>query len=643
MSKATAALKTEFTPAKIVTLQVPISELYLASEAPKGANLEVRDSGRGSPLTDEELKASIYAKGIIYPLMFKVVDGKKYTVVGNRRLRMLREIFADAMATTVKAENIDDYGGDWREIAIDTNLALPPHLVERYEMIVAIAKDQKLSEKEVCARYGMSDMQYRRVMALGKMSPIIRKAWKDAEISAKVAQMFTLEPDVKEQEAIFTALKKGNSLDREWEVRNRLVPRSQAHDTAQKVAFVGVETVRKAKLLKQEDLFGNENHVITDAKALNKLVGDKMAHACSALVADGWSWAVTKEKLEGQEYQYGDVHPDKKKAVATPEEAARLKQIEKLLESEGDNDDEDLDFEALEDEQTAIEATIASRGFSPEQKKRAGCILRIGQNGDLLITYGKVKPAEKAKVAASERRSTTPSTPKKKTKPGQVALTNALAERLSQQLEKAISESMKASPYVACAALIAGFATGGEVINVEVGKEGNPSNYRHRNDVTKQYLTIFEGALKSSPEQQASILAGVAAAALDIQVHYSTHKQPADNAGLQMLVKNLPKDVVNKQVAAAFDATDYFGSVSTQAIADAVSCSMGPDFARDVAKMKKAAAAKFAVEHLPSKGYLPPALRTAHYTGPVESTAKKAPAKKTTAKKTEGKKPAKKK
>lgn len=577
---------------------IPISELLLASEAPKGADLVVRDSGRGSPLTDAELKASIYDKGVIYALIWKEHAGKKYVVAGNRRLKMLREIFADSLDQPVKTENVADYPGDWRDVAMDTNLALPPHLVERYEMIVRIAKDDKLSEHEVCARYGMSESQYRRVMALGKMSPVIRTAWKEAKIDAKTAQAFTLEPDPKEQERIFYRLLKSRSRfsddDEEmsidaWDVRGAIVPHTQ-QETSRLVAFVGLEAVRKAKLLKQEDLFGAD-HLVTDLKGLNKLVGDKMAKERDELLKVGWSWVVRKEDLVGQEYQYGDVRPDKDGV------------------------------------------------FSDAQKARAGCILKITHEGELEIVAGKVKPEAKQAAAAADRRSKAEtSKPKPKAKPGQVLLTNALAERLSQQLEKAISESMTASPYVAVAAMIAGFATHGEVVNVDVGKDDHHS-YRQRNDVTKQFLTVFEGALKASPQEQAVILAGVAAHALDIQVSYASHKQPADNAGLQAVVAALPKNVVNKFIAAHFDAKGYFESVGLGAIVDAVRASVGDDHAAKVAKMKKGDAAKFAASNLPAKGYLPPALRTAHYSGPVEKKAepKKAPVKKT-AKKARAKK-----
>src|SRR5882762_11330323 len=108
-------------------IMMAINELHLAKEAPKGVHLQVRDSGSGSPLTDAELKASIYTNGIIEPLIFKIVESKKYVIAGNRRLRFLREIFHDAMAGQVQTRNVDDFGADdWREIAMNTNLSLPP-------------------------------------------------------------------------------------------------------------------------------------------------------------------------------------------------------------------------------------------------------------------------------------------------------------------------------------------------------------------------------------------------------------------------------------------------------------------------------------------------------------------------------------
>jgi len=622
MSRTAAILKTEARTAIVPTHMIAIADLYLASEAPKGIELQVRDSGRGSPLTDEELKASIYNNGIIHPLIWKEHAGKHYVVAGNRRLRFLREIFADALDTKVRTENVADYPGDWRDVAMDTNLALPPHVVERYEMIARIAKEEKLPEAEVCKRYGMSDAQYRRVMALGKMAPIVRQAWKDAKIDAKTAQAFTLEPDPAEQAKIFATLEKNNKHVTDWMVRGRIVPPSQ-QEIGKLVAFVGLDKVRKARLLKQEDLFGS-THIVSDVKGLKKLVGDRLAKVRDELVQAGWSWALPSDQLGAHEYQFGDVYPDPKKVKATPEEKKRSDEIASLLAGEIEGEEED----ALIEEQERIEQTIACRGFSADQMKRSGCILRVGHNGQLYITYGKVKPADKAKTSAAERREKTPAKPKKKAKPGEVSLTNALAERMSSQLEKALSAAIPAAPYVAVASIIAGFASSGHIVNVDVGKRDGRS-YFHGAAADKQFLQIFNGAVKASPQEQVVMLAKVAAEALDIQVHSAEAQQPHQNPALQALAAALPKTIVTKMITDHFDAADYFSGIGLPAIVDAVRCAMDADHAAKVAKMKKGDAAKFAAAHLKNLGYLPPALRTAHYEGPVEKAEKTAPTKKT--------------
>ena len=616
------------------TVMERLDELYLAKEAPKGVELQVRDSGRGSPLSDDELKASIYNRGIIQPLIWKDVGGKKYVIAGNRRLRFLREIFADAPSSLVPTQNVDGFDGDWREIAIDTNLALPPHLVERYEVIVALAKDLKLTEKETCARFGMSDSQYRRVMALGKMAPVVRQAWKDGDIDAKTAQTFTLEPDPKEQEKIYTALARGGHGINEWQLRERIVPQSQ-QQIGKLVRFIGLPALKEAKLLKQEDLFATErssNHIVTDIKALNKMVGDRLDAACKELVAAGWKWALPESKIEGHAYQYGDVHPSSSRP--TKEEKARTEEIAKLLE----NEDIDSDLEdQLREEQDKIDLAIQMRGYSDEQKAKSGCIVSVGHQGEISIDYGKIKPSEKRSIEASER-SKSKSKAKAK-KPGEVTMTHALAERLSTSLQKGLAEALAKSPDVAVSALIAGFASSGHVIDVDIGTRERSYGGKGANE--KHFVNVFEGALKATPEARAVILAGIASKALSIIIRSGDAKPPLSDPGLQEVVAALPKFNVNGALKLNFEPSNYFDSIDLKSIVAAVRCSMGDDHASNVAKMKKAAAAKFAAGNLPAKGYLPPMLRTEHYDGPTEAAPAKAakkdkkpkPVKKTPAKK----------
>jgi ParB family chromosome partitioning protein len=601
-----------------------ISTLYLASEAPKGANLVVRDSSRGSPMTDAELKASIYAKGIIQPLIWKSYEGKDYVVAGNRRLRFLREIFADAMASPVQTQNVDTFGGDWREVAIDTNLSLPPHLVERYELIVKLAADMKLSPEDTMSRFGMSTQQYGRVMALGKMSETIRKAWKDATIDAKTAQAFTLEPDPKEQDKIFASLIKNAWQGKigEHQVRTKIIP-VQQRDIGKFVSFLGIDTVRKAKLLKQEDMF-EDNHTVTDTKALNKLVGDRLAAKCKELLDAGWSWAIPESKVEVSTYHYGSIDPAKK-PQPTPEEKVRLEQLKQLIDGDP-TDGEEYDDEPYMDESNRILEDVKLRGYTDLQRKKTGCILEIGRDGKLNISYGRIKPSEKKSVAASERAVTTIAKKKAKaSKPGAAVLTNALAERLSTQLEKAIKASMQAKPRVAAAALIAAFASDGHIL--DVGMNGvDRHKYRFGKPSTNpnNFLQVFEGAVQASAEAQIVMLTKIVAEAVSIQVTSATDKAPIDDKALQAVIEAMDGKTLNAAIAGEFDAKDYFAGVSLSASVAAVRCSMGDEHADKVAKMKKGEAAKFAAANVTTFGWLPRELRTVHYQGPTESSPRAA-------------------
>ncbi len=619
-----------------------IETLYLATEAPPEADLVVRDSSRGSPMTDAELKASIYAKGIIQPLIWKTYKGKDYVVAGNRRLRFLREIFADAPSSTVQTQNVELFGGDWREVAIDTNLSLPPHLVERFELIVKLATDLKLSPEDTRARFGMSTRQYNQVMALGKMSPTIRQAWKDAAIDAKTAQAFTLEPDPKEQDKIYATLTKSawKGQIAEHQVRSKIVPSTQ-RETGKLVAFVGLDAVRAAKLLKQEDMFG-DTHVVTDVKELNKLAGDKMAVECKRLTDAGWSWALPDYKLPDNKWHYGSIDPAKKEQP-TSEEKLRLKQLLDLIDSDPP-DNEDYDDEPYIAEKSRIEEAIKERGYTEAQRGKSGCIIEIGRDGKLSIEYGRVKPSEKKSVAASERAVTTSAKKKAKAnKPGAAVLTNALAERLSVQLEKAIKASMQAKPRVAVAALIAAFASKGHILDVSINSESGRNRFGHDSTNPNNFMSVFNGAVQASAEAQIVMLTGIVAQAVSIQVSTAAAKSPIDDKALQDLVAAMDGKTLNAAIAGEFDAKDYFAGVSASASVEAVRCSMGEEHAAKVAKMKKGEAAKFAAANVPAKGWLPRELRTVHYKGPVESTPKpKAPAAKKAAAKKPAAKPAKK-
>jgi ParB family chromosome partitioning protein len=578
--------------AKMTTVEmVPIYQLFFAADAPKELGLQVR---KGS---DEEglptLEASIRAHGVIVPLVVKKHKGKSYVTAGNRRLKLLRKIHGD-LDVEVPVVDSDAYPGDPREIAMATNVALPPHPIDRYEIIAALV-GEGMSPEDAKIRFGLSDRQYNQIMKLGTLAPSLRDKWRDGEIDGAVAQALTMSDNPAEQEKVYATAKKGAYEGRvdARNIKSRLVPDSQ-RELGKLVEFIGVDEIEKAGLIKQRDWFA-ASHVVTDPKAVKKMVVERLSAIAAELMnKQGWSWAVGIDEIDRAAiYSYGHAQPDKK------------------------------------------------GNYSDEQKKKSGCILDIGYDGKLKIDYGRVKPSERKKVEGADRRAAAPKK-KAKAKDGDVVLTNALAQRLSEQLQRAGAEALKADHAVATSAVIAAISSGGHILDIHVGGPG-------RERKASAFADVFIGALKATPEAREAMLAQIAAQALSIVVFNGAGKMPLEDEALQDMFEAMNGTRVTDAIMREFDAKDYFSSVGMGAIVDAVRCSMGGDHHTKVGKMKKPDAAKFAAANVPKTGYLPKQLRTEWYTGPVELTteseltklAKKGAVKKTAKKKTAKKKKAK--
>jgi ParB family chromosome partitioning protein len=561
----TAAAKRDAPPmtpvAPPTVTMIPISDLLFASDAPKELGLQVRKSN------DEEglptLEASIRAHGVIVPLVTKAHKGKLYVTAGNRRLKILRAIHPslDVMVPTVDS---DAYAGDPREIAMATNVALPPHPVDRYEVIAALV-GEGMSHTDAMLRFGMTERQYHQTMKLGSLAPSLRDKWRANEMDGAVAQALTMTDNQAEQEKVFAAARKqAGGPPTVYEVRSRLIPDSQ-RELGKLIEFVGVDHIDAAGLIKQRDWFST-NHIVTDMKAVKKMADAKLVESAHVLLEQGWSWVVNRSDIENMSYYaYGHTQPEGKKGV-----------------------------------------------FTDAQKKKSGCILDIAPDGQLKIDMGRLKPAERKQLTIN---------PGKKAKPKKDSLTNKLAERLSEDLEEAIASAIGASPHVAIAALIAGFASDGHVVDVGIGGGG----FNRPKDGEKNFVQVFDGALKASPEARVVMLTKIAAEAISIQIHSADAKSPIDGLGLQAIVAKMDPKALNKALAENFDAKGYFDAVNLDACVAVVRCSMGDDHAAKVSKMKKGDAAKFCATHIPAKGWLPKQLRTCHYSGPVELDAAKKP------------------
>jgi ParB family transcriptional regulator, chromosome partitioning protein len=613
---------------------VALSKLRYASEAPPELGLQVRKSDDAEGLA--ELEASVRAHGVIVPLVLKKAnDGLTYVTAGNRRLKVARRIYGDIDAH-VPCVDSDHFGGDPREIAMATNVALPPHPVDRYEVITSLVREG-MTPADAQMRFGMSQRQLAQVMKLGALSQEVLDHYRAGRIDGKTAQAFTL-ASTSEQNRVYAVLAK-----RAQQVGGRVIALDVVNEVVgvkqrnvgPLVKFVGIDACRKAKILKQEDLFSN-HHAVTDPRALKRMVDRRLSEKCDELCKGGWAWAFPEDEVPGNRWAYTMLGPTSKFSLTLGEEA-----MVKQLQDEARRNEEAAAFDqALADELQRkleqVEQAAASRRYSAEQKARSGCFVSVSRDGSLSIEYGRVKPEDSKKAIAAERREAAKPAAKKAAKPGDAALTGALATRMSENLQKAASSVLQREPAIAAAAIIAACASNGSVLDIRVGGGGDkkPSTFE----------SVFAGAMKASSPELLSMLAQVAAVALDV-VTYNPEAMPMTHRGKAALLNALPPARLEKATRETFDAVDYFASVSLASVVEAVRTSMSDDHAGKVAKMRKADAAKFAAANVPETGWLPKQLRTAHYTGPVEPgtmpAASRPAAKKKAAKKPVAKKKAK--
>src|SRR5262249_38348982 len=136
------------------------------------------------------------------------------------------------------------------------------------------------------------------------------------------------------------------------------------------------------------DLF-KDNHGVSDPALAKKLADEKLAAKCAELVAAGWAWAKPEDDIKDH-YLYGAIN---KKPKLTPEEKARLKEIDKVIKAVDEGDQEDADsVDALREEHERIENEAEARSFSAKDMAASGCSLRIDRDGSLTITYGLTPP-----------------------------------------------------------------------------------------------------------------------------------------------------------------------------------------------------------------------------------------------------------
>lgn len=522
--------------------------------------------------TDEgvdELKASIQSHGLAQSLRVRPAEkaGRFRIVAGSRRYRVLCELATTggtvagvAVTDEFPVPCIIGYEDDdqtARELSQAENLIrLPQHEADTYETFRELA-DRGLDEAQIAARFGIEPKRVKRMLALGRLSPVILDAWREGwfkDRAIETVRAFTLASSVAEQERVFALAKKSGGAQ-VWWIKEQFGAGDR--NVAKLMKFVGVDAYVAAGGIVVEDLF-EEDHAVSDPALAAKLANEKLQAKTDELYADGWSWATTADQMpHGWDWSWQKLPVSKKKATKA-------------------------------------------------DKAKSGAVVGLKYDGTMEITYGVLKPS-----AVEKRQAEKATGSKEKATP---TISNALHQRLSGQATLAVRQALQQEPRVGLVALLAGFMTHRRMhadSPVRVYHEGFGKT--HGGD-KETFASAFARLSVMSDQELFAVAACCAAEAVHMERPHNG-RMPFD-ADAAPLAAAMEHSLLTGALLEAFDAPDYFGGASKPFVVQAVSEALNDDEARKAEKMKKAELTAFALANVPDTGWLPPELRAPTYSGP---------------------------
>jgi ParB family chromosome partitioning protein len=585
---------------------IPLSKLVPSPD-------NVRKTDRLSGI--EQLAASIAVHGLLQNLQAKPASKGAFEVVaGSRRLAALK-----LMAKQKKIEadhlvpcNVLD-GGDTVEISLAENeIRQAMHPADQFDAFKALA-DQKMSDEDIAARFGVSVAVVRQRLKLARVSPKLIALYRKGEMPLDCLMAFAISDDHKQQEKIWKDLPEWDKKDADA-IRDTL---TEAHIEADsKLArFVSVAAYEAAGGSVLRDLFDADSAGwITDPALLNRLASEKLEREAETTRAQGWKWVEIMPDLAWDTLrQFDRIQP-------TPT-AQQQEEIEKLQAERDKIDDEDSEQEAeifakLEQLEGEIE-------FTAEEKARSGAIISIAHDGTLEIETGLVRPEDRV-------------TAKKKATKGDADIDNAppcfsskLIEDLTAHRTAGLQAMLADNPKTALAAVVHRLALGvfyhgdGEscleitprVVYLDRSAEGiadaaamkdlNASTKAMRKRLPKQGEKLWAWIVKQDQKTLLALLAVCAAHTVDTVVK-NGNGSGGEHAG--QLASALKLDMADYWQPAA---ASYFSRVSKEQTLAAIEEAFGASAKAGYVTLKKAALADAAEAKLKGLRWLPELLRAA--------------------------------
>jgi ParB family chromosome partitioning protein len=366
--------------------QIPLNKLTTSA-------LNVRKKDRKADI--DALAASILAHGLLQNLNVVASDDGKFEVVaGGRRLAALKALVKVGAISRDYSVSCKMLPGDLaREASLAENIQrVDMDVMDEVEAYAQLVDDGE-SPEGVARRFGVTLRHVQQRLALAKLSPKIKGAWKRGEITLDAARAFCLVEDHAQQEAVFRSL--GKPVTHASTVRARLMgDRMRASDRL--AIFVGLEAYEAAGGAIVRDLFDEDAVYIGDPALIAQLAEQKLEMHRTPYAEAGWGWVDVN--LAGGSVAGMRIQPDWR--AHTPEEEAELVRLRGEMDAldealDADSIEEDPRWDTRDDLAAQIETLRQSaRVWDPALMALAGVVLCVSHAGELNAICGVVRAAD---------------------------------------------------------------------------------------------------------------------------------------------------------------------------------------------------------------------------------------------------------
>ena len=380
---------------------IPLSQLELSP-----ANVR-KTPADASAFT--ELKASIAAHGLLENLIARTIGPgtdcvARYAVIaGGRRLAAMQALAAEGGLDEDHPVPCRMIGGivAAEEVSLAENsVRAAMHPADQVEAFRRLA-DAGSTAAAIAARFGVSERTVEKRLRLGNAAPVLLEAYRAGEIDLETLMAFAVTTDHARQNAVWETVSQQGYRPGAWQIK-RLLTEDRVSATSAIARFVGIEAYEAAGGKIDRDLFAEEDERgiwFDDPDLLNKLAMDSLQVAARELETR-WKWAEARLDVDwSATASFGRVRPQP--AEPTDEEKAEIKRLRTRngelanMDDDGWTEEQVEEADANETRLDEIEAMIEARAiYRREDFSIAGCIATVGNDGELKLIQGLVRPED---------------------------------------------------------------------------------------------------------------------------------------------------------------------------------------------------------------------------------------------------------